>query len=156
MNSPAVTAGGGGTVKKNFAWSAGAIRKVNAASITAKTPATFGLLSSRETSPKSGTNNPTVMKNPANTGVRSSFIRGSTPNGVNRKPRTKPNPKRIANIRFAFPKDIFLLDDEKILILLTRPMLIDFPSAVSAKRLRSAVSQGGLNNNSRMQLKGKR
>jgi hypothetical protein len=114
MYSPAVTAGGGGTVKKNFAWSAGAVRKRNTASITAKTPASFGLLNISETSPATGINNPTVMKNPANAGVRSSFIRVSTPKGVNRKPRMKPNPNKIASIRSAFPKGVFVLDDEEI------------------------------------------
>jgi hypothetical protein len=114
MYSPAVTAGGGGTVKKNLAWSAGAVRKRSAASITAKTPASLGLRRNSETSPASGINNPTVIKNPANAKVRSSFIRVSTPNGVNRKPRMKPNPNKTDNTRSAFPKDVFVLDDEDI------------------------------------------
>ncbi len=120
MYSPAVTAGGGGTVKKNFAWSAGAVKNRSAASITAKTPASFGLRSSSETSPASGINNPTVIKNPANARVRSSFIRVSTPNGVNRKPRMKPNPNKAAKTRSVFPKGVLGLDDEDNRILLIR------------------------------------
>jgi hypothetical protein len=65
-----VTAGGGETVKKNNAWSAGAVRKMNAAPITAKTPANLVLRSHSKTSPASGINNPTIMKNPANARVR--------------------------------------------------------------------------------------
>ena len=96
-NSPTVTAGGGETVKKNSAWSAGAVRKMSAAPITAKTPASLGLRRYSETSPTSGINNPTVMKNPPNARVRISWNRVSTPNGVNRKPTIKPNPNKTAN-----------------------------------------------------------
>ena len=104
--SPAVTAGGGETVKKKSAWSAGAVRKRSAASITAKTPASLGLRSHSETSPASGSNNPTVMKNPANARVRSSGIRVSTPKGVNRKPKMKPNPNKTANTRSALVRGV--------------------------------------------------
>jgi hypothetical protein len=97
MNSPMVTAGGGETVKKNSAWSAGGVRKLSAPPITAKTPASLGLRSHSEISPTSGINKPTVMKNPANARVRISWNRVSTPNGVNRKPKMKPNPNKTAN-----------------------------------------------------------
>lgn len=82
--SPVVTAGGGAAVKKNNAWSAGALRKRSAASMTARAPASFGLRSHSETSTASGSNKPTVIKNPANARLRSSGIRGSTPSGVNK------------------------------------------------------------------------
>ena len=39
MNSPIVTASGGETVKKNKAWSAGAVKNMNITSMTAKIPA---------------------------------------------------------------------------------------------------------------------
>lgn len=67
MNSPSVTAGGGETVKKNNAWSAGGVRNMSAAPITAKTPANLVFRSHSKTSPASGINNPTIMKNTANT-----------------------------------------------------------------------------------------
>ncbi|MBZ2166724.1 hypothetical protein [Methanobacterium spitsbergense] len=105
MNSPAVTAGGGEIVKKNRAWSAGAVMNMNTASITAKTPASLGLRSHIETSPASGSNRPTVMKNPAKASVRSSGIRGSTPNGVKRKPKMKPKANKTANTRSELVKD---------------------------------------------------
>ncbi len=98
MYSPAVTAGGGGTVKKNIAWSAGAVRKRSAPLITAKTPASLGIRNNK-TRPAIGINNPTVTKKAANARVRSSFIRVSNPNVVNRKPRMIPNPNKTANIR---------------------------------------------------------
>ena len=107
MNSPAVTAGGGETVKKNNAWSAGAVRNISAASITAKTPANLGLRSHSETSPARGINKPTVMKNPANAKVLSSGIRVSTPNGVKRKPKMNPNTNKPANMRSALVRDAF-------------------------------------------------
>ena len=114
MYSSIKTAGGGGIVKKNLAWSAGGRRKENEASITAKTPASFALRRNSETNPASGINKPTVMKNPANTGVRSSCMRVSTPNGVNRKPRTKPSPNKTASIRSALLNDEIVLDNEVI------------------------------------------
>src|SRR5438270_7787062 len=94
MYSPIKTAGGGGIVKKKLAWSAGGRRKENEASITAKTPASFALRGNTETNPASGINKPTVMKNPANAGVRSSRMRVSTPNGVSRKPQNKAQAKQ--------------------------------------------------------------
>src|SRR4030081_260535 len=114
MYSPIKTAGGGGIVKKNLAWSAGGGRKENEASITAKTPASFALRRNSETKPASGINNPTVMKNPANAGLRSSCIRGSTPNGVNRKPRTKPSPNKAASIPSVLLNDAIVLDSQVI------------------------------------------
>ena len=108
MYSPAVTAGGGVTVKKNNAWSAGAVRNRRVALITAKTPASLGLRSHSETSPARRINNPTVMKNPANDRVRSSGIRGSTPNGVNRKPKMKPNPNKTVNTHSALVRCDFV------------------------------------------------
>jgi hypothetical protein len=98
MNSPMVTAGGGETVKKNNAWSAGGVRNMSAAPITAKTPASLGLRRYNEISPASGINNPTIMKNPPNARVRISWNRVSTPNGVKIKPIIKPNPNKTANI----------------------------------------------------------
>src|SRR5208283_5472483 len=112
--SPAVTAGGGGTVKKTSAWSAGAVRKLSTAPMTARTPATFGLRNSSKTSPAIGINNPTVTKNAANARVRSSFIRVSNPSGVSRKPRMNPIANRTANIRSEFPKDFHVSDTEDI------------------------------------------
>ena len=103
--SPAVTAGGGVAVKKNFAWSAGAVRKLSAASTTAKTPASFGLRRNSETSAASGSNNPTIIKNPENHRVRSSFIRVSNPNGVNRNPTIKPTASKTANTFSALLKE---------------------------------------------------
>ena len=108
MNSPSVTAGGGEAVKKNNAWSAGAVRKMSAAPITAKTPANLVLRSHSKTSPASGINNPTVMKNPANARVRISGERVSTPNGVNRKPKMKPIPNKTANMRIALVRGAFI------------------------------------------------
>jgi hypothetical protein len=116
MYSPAVTAGGGGTVKKNFAWSAGAVKKRSAASITAKMPEIFGFTNNKA-SPTIGSNNPTTTKNTANAKVRSSFIRVSNPKGVNRKPAIIPNTNKTANIRFEFPRDAFLIENEDISIL---------------------------------------
>lgn len=106
MYSLAVTAGRGETVKKNNAWSAIAVRKRSVAPINAKIPASLCLRSHRETSPASGINNPTVMKNPANARVRSSGIRVSTPNVVNRKPNMKPNPNKTVNMRSALVKGV--------------------------------------------------
>jgi hypothetical protein len=114
MYSPTKTAGGGVTLKKNFAWSAGGTRKLNEALITAKTPASFVLRKNSETNPASGISNPTVMKNPANTGLRSSCMRVSTPNGVNRKPPTKPSPNKTASLPYALLNDAIVLDNEVI------------------------------------------
>jgi hypothetical protein len=108
MNSPSVTAGGGEIVKKTNAWSAGAVMKMSAAPITAKTPANFVLRSHSKTSPASGINNPTIMKNPANARVRISGERVSTPNGVNRKPKMKPIPNKTAKARIALVKGVFV------------------------------------------------
>ena len=108
MNSPSVTAGGGETVKKNNAWSAGGVRNMNAAPITAKTPANLVLRIHSKTSPASGINNPTVMKNPAKARVRISGERVSTPNGVNRKPKMKPILNKTANIRIALVRGAFI------------------------------------------------
>lgn len=102
--SPKVTAGGGDTVKKNSAWSAGAVKKMSIASVTASNPVSLGFLSHIETSPARGRSNPTVMKNTANASVRISFIRVSTPNGVKRKPKMNPNPNKTANMRSACVK----------------------------------------------------
>ncbi|MGB8232915.1 MAG: hypothetical protein WCE60_02885 [Methanobacterium sp.] len=107
MNSPTVTAGGGETVKKNNAWSAGAVRNISVAPITAKTPANLGLRSHSETIPTRGINKPTVMKNPANAKVLSSGIRVSTPNGVKIKPKIKPNTNKPANMRSELVRDDF-------------------------------------------------
>ena len=101
----AVTAGGGKILKKESAWSAGAVMNMNTASITAKTPASLGLLSHIETSPASGINSPTVIKNPAKARVRSSGIRGSTPKGVKRKPKMKPKANKTANTRSELVRD---------------------------------------------------
>ncbi len=98
MNSPMVTAGGGETVKKKSAWSAGGVRKFSDAPITANTPARLGLRRYSETNPIRGINNPTVMKNPANARVLISWNLVSNPNGVNRKPTIKPTPNKTANI----------------------------------------------------------
>ncbi len=68
--SPIVTAGGGGTVKKNSAWSAGAMRNRSAALITAKTAAAFGFRNNR-IRPAIGSSNPTIIKNAANSKLRS-------------------------------------------------------------------------------------
>ena len=106
MYSPTVTAGGGETGKKNSAWSAGAVRKRSTASITAKMPASLGLRSHSEIKPAIGSNNPTVMKKPANAKVRITCIRVSNPNGVNRKPKIKPNPNKTANIFSAFVRGL--------------------------------------------------
>jgi len=103
-----VTAGGGATVKKNRAWSAGAVRKSSTASITARTPASLGLRSHTETSPIRGSNIPTIMKNPAKARVRSSGIRGSTPSGLNRIPKMKPTPNKTANMRSALVRGAFV------------------------------------------------
>ena len=54
MYSPIVTAGGGESVKKNFAWSAGPVIKMNIALITARAPANLVLPSQIETSPMMG------------------------------------------------------------------------------------------------------
>lgn len=97
-------------MKKNLAWSAGAMRKRSAALITAKTPAMFGLRNSK-ISPAIGINTPTTLKKAANHNVRSSFMRVSNPNGVNRNPRIIPNPNKTASIRSGFPKDAVVLDD---------------------------------------------
>jgi hypothetical protein len=114
MYSPIKTAGGGGIVKKNLAWSAGGMRKESEPSITAKTPASFALRKNSETNPASGINNPTVMKNAANAHDRSSWMRVSTPKGVNRKPRAKPRPNKTASIRSALLNDAIILDNEVI------------------------------------------
>ncbi len=104
MYSPMVTAGGGGTVKKNRAWSAGGTRKLSEAPMTASTPANLGLRNTK-INPAIGINNPTTTKNTANARVRSSLIRVSKPNGVSKKPTTAPSPNKTANIRSWFPKD---------------------------------------------------
>src|SRR6202162_861139 len=114
MYSPMKTAGGGVVVEKNLAWAAGGVREENEASITAKKPASFALRRNSETNPASGINNPTVMKNPANAADRSSCIRVSTPNGVNRKPRTKPSQNKTASIPSALLNDAIVLDNEVI------------------------------------------
>src|SRR6266550_5501264 len=114
MYSPIKTAGGGGIVKKNLAWSAGGRRKESEASITAKTPASFALRRNSETNPASGINNPTVMKNPANAPDRSSWMRVSTPKGVNKKPRAKPSPNKAASIPSALLNDAIVLDSQVI------------------------------------------
>jgi hypothetical protein len=101
-----VTAGGGVTVKKNFAWSAGAVRNESAASITARTAASFGFRNS-EINPAIGSTNPTAIKNPAKARVRKWELRVSNPSGVNRKPRTIPTTNKTASIRSVFPKDDF-------------------------------------------------
>jgi hypothetical protein len=90
------------------------MRKLNEASITAKTPASLALRRKSETNPASGSNNPIVIKKAANTGVRSSCIRVSTPNGVNRKPRTKPSPNKTASIPSALLNDAIVLANEVI------------------------------------------
>src|SRR3984893_5261060 len=114
MYSPMKTAGGGGGGEKNFAWAAGGMRELSEAPITAKTPASFALRKNSETNPASGISNPTVMKNPANTGLRSSWMRVSTPNGVNRKPPTKPSPNKTASLPSALLNDAIVLDNEVI------------------------------------------
>ncbi len=58
------TASGGGTVKKNWAWSAGAVRNRSEELITARKPASFGHRN-RESSPAIGSSRPMVMKNAA-------------------------------------------------------------------------------------------
>ena len=98
-NSPIVTAGGGETEKKNSAWSAGAIRKMSTASITATTPANLVFLNHNKTIPARGINNPTIVKNTANHSVRISGVRVSNPRGVNKKPTMKPTPNKTASIR---------------------------------------------------------
>lgn len=108
INSPSVTAGGGDTVKKYNAWSAGAVRNMRAAPITAKTPAALFFLSHTKTTPASGINNPTIIKNPAKAKVRISGERVSTPKGVNRNPKMKPIPNKTANIRIALVKGAFV------------------------------------------------
>ena len=86
MNSPIVTAGGGATLKKNFAWSAGAVKNRSAPPIIAKTPANLGLRN-RETKPAIGSRKPTITKNTADAYDRNSLSRVSNPNGVNKSPR---------------------------------------------------------------------
>jgi hypothetical protein len=54
------------------------------------------------------------MKKAANTGLRSSWIRVSTPKGVNRKPRTKPRANKTASIPSALLNDAIVLDNEII------------------------------------------
>ena len=110
-NSPAVTTVGGGTVKKSSAWSAGAVRKTSTASTTAKTAAAFGLRNNR-ISPVIGSNNPTIIKNAVNPKLRSSFMRVSNPNGVNRNPIIIPMINRTANIRSLLPKDFALKNED--------------------------------------------
>lgn len=95
--SPNDTANGGGDVKKNSAWSAGAVRNRMAASSTARTPATFGL-QNNEINDAIGNMRPTVMKNPANASVRISLDRVSNPKGVNRKPSMIPMHSNNAKI----------------------------------------------------------
>src|SRR3982074_1972566 len=115
-HSPTKTAGGGATGEEKVSRGSGGggMRKVNEASITAKTQARLSLRGKSETNPASGSNNPIVMKKAANTGVRSSCIRGSTPNGVKRKPRTKPSPNKTASIPCALLNDAIVLANEVI------------------------------------------
>lgn len=77
-------------------------------SITAKTPASLGLLSQTETSPIKGIRIPTIMKNPAKARLRSSGIRVSTPSGLSRIPKMKPTPNKIANIRSGLVRGFFV------------------------------------------------
>lgn len=97
-NSPIVTAGGGATLKKNFAWSAGAVRKSRAASITAKTPASLGLRKS-ETNPAIGIRNPTITKYTADAHDLNSLSRVSNPKGLNRKSTMSPTTNKTAKMR---------------------------------------------------------
>lgn len=64
MRKYSPTANGGGTVKKNRAWSAGAVRNRSEALITARRPASLGHRN-RESSPAIGSSRPMVMKNAA-------------------------------------------------------------------------------------------
>lgn len=105
INSPIVTASGGVTVKKTFIWSAGAVKKRNAASITAKTPATFGLRNTKA-APRIGSSKPTIVKYTAIEGDRKSGSRVSNPKGVKRKPTTNPTASKAANIRFVFLREV--------------------------------------------------
>ncbi|MGB7969140.1 MAG: hypothetical protein WCF28_06140 [Methanobacterium sp.] len=104
INSPIVTASGGETEKKNSAWSAGAIRKMSTASITAIIPANLVFLNHNKAIPARGINNPTIVKKTANHSVRISGVRVSNPSGVNKKPTMKPTPNRTASILPAFVK----------------------------------------------------